>query len=92
MVSVKVMSDKKMKESSKETLKEIFENSKNLRTALTEAFPHGFTSFDKARFILVLGKGTRYIEYIDIKGFKPEAIKYEGENFLIEREEESVDY
>lgn len=92
MIKIRVESDKKIKDSTKERLIDIFQNAINIRSALAGEFPNGFTSFDKARFILVLGNGTKFVEYIEIEGFKPEAIEYEDDDYLVTRYDRPVDY
>ena len=92
MVKVRIESDKKIQESTKELLKNMFQNTDDLRISLGASFPNGFTSFDKARFILVFGNGTKFVEYIEIEGFRPKAIEYEGDDYLITRDDRPVDY
>ena len=77
MIKIRVESDKKIKDSTKEKLINIFQNAINIRSALAGEFPNGFTSFDKARFVLVLGNGNKFVEYIEREGSKPKAIEYE---------------
>ena len=92
MIDIRIESDKRIQESTKNKLISIFQNSEDLRTSLAGEFPNGFTSFDKARFILVLGNGTRFVEYIQIEGFKSKAIEYEDDDYIITRYDRPIDY
>ena len=92
MIDIRIESDERLKEKTKEKLVSIFQNAGDLKVALAGEFPNGFTSFNKAKFVLVFGNGTKFVEYIKIKGFKPEAIEYEGDDYMITRYDSRVDY
>lgn len=93
MIDIRIESDKKIKESTKGKLKEILQSSNDLRSSLSSEFPNGFTSFDKARFVLVLGNGTKFVEYIQIEGFNPKAIECDSpDDYIINRYDTHVDY
>lgn len=76
MISIRIESDKELKEESKVKIKNILENSLDIQTDLSNAFPKGFTKFDFSRFCLTLGKGSRLISFIEIKSFQPDIIKH----------------
>ena len=91
MVRVKVLSDKSLRQSSIIKIKNILENSTDLQTDLTNAFPRGFTKFNKRTFTLTLGEGSNVVRYIDIKGFQPGVIRLNNGECIVNKKYE-VDY
>ena len=77
MIRVRIDSEKEIQDSTRTKVKEILETSKDVRTSLKEAFPTGFTSYDRRRFILTLGDGRIFTTYIEIEGFQPETMDFE---------------
>jgi hypothetical protein len=70
LIRIRINSDKELREESKDKLKNIFENSKDLQKDLSDAFPNGFTKFSISRFTLTLGRGMNLVSFIDINGFQ----------------------
>lgn len=75
VITIRVESDKELREESKVKLKRIFENSTDLQSDLSSAFPNGFTKFDISRFTLTLGKGMNVVSFLDITGFQKGILK-----------------
>jgi len=90
MITIRIESDQSLRPTSKITLKRIFETSKDLKTDLSIAFSKGFTKFDIDRFTLTLGKGSRVISFINIKGFTKEAMA--NPERIIKNIRDEVDY
>ena len=91
MITIRVESDKELREESKVKLKRIFENSKDLQSDLSSAFPNGFTKFDISRFTLTLGKGMRIVSFITITGFQEGILKKYDYGTIVNTKDE-VDY
>ena len=93
MVKVCIDSERELKSSSIETIKNILETSEDVYGDLKKNFPKGFKEFDKIHHSLTFGDVKLIRQYIEIKGFNPKALEYTSEDdAVLNVDKEEADY
>jgi hypothetical protein len=91
MVRIRIDSDQPLKDTSIDKIKDILSNSKDIKDDLVQAFPKGFTSYNKAKFILTMGSGKRITIFIEVEGLQKETVDI-TDGTMIYAEDNEVDY
>lgn len=89
MIRVAIDSEKMVKDTTREKVKEILENSETAYEDLKKSFPKGFKVFDRDKRIIQFGEKPVYRVYIEINGFNPKTMKYDREDAVLDVREET---
>ena len=89
MIRVAIDSEKMVKDTTREKVKEILENSETAYEDLKKTFPKGFKVFDRDKRIIQFGEKPVYRVYIKINGFNPKTMKYDREDAVLDVREET---
>jgi len=89
MIRVAIDSEKMVKDTTREKVKEILENSETAYEDLKKTFPKGFKVFDRDKRIIQFGEKPVYRVYIEINGFNPKTMEYGREDAVLDVREET---
>lgn len=89
MIRVAIDSEKMVKYTTREKVKEILENSETAYEDLKKSFPKGFKVFDRDKRIIQFGEKPVYRVYIKINGFNPKTMEYDREDAVLDVREET---